>query len=265
MSGDPPTVRLLGVDFDAVDQDAAVARLIERAARREKGLVVTPNVDHVVTMRDDAEMRRIVAGAAMRLADGMPIVWLSRLAGRRLPARVTGADLFPAIAEAARSADVSLFLLGAAAGVAARAGEVLQARFPGLRIAGTYSPPFGFEHDAAECERIVAMINRVRPDVLFVGVGAPKQEKWAARWMERLEVGPILCVGAAFDFVAGTTKRAPRWMQRAGMEWTWRLLMEPRRMWRRYLVNDRRFAAMAVRELWRHRARPAPGTRAADF
>lgn len=244
-----PVVRLGNLDFARLSFNETVRLVLDWACERRKGLIVTPNVDHMVTMRNDAEMQAIAGGAILRVADGMPVVWLSRLVGMPLPERVTGADLLPALAAGAGARGVSIFLLGAGPGVAARAAEMLCSHHPDLTIAGTYSPPMGFEHDLTECQRIVERINAVRPALLFVGLGAPKQEKWAARWLAQLDVGPVLGVGAAFDFLAGEVRRAPVPLQRVGLEWLWRLMMEPRRMWHRYLVNGPRFLAVIVDEI----------------
>ena len=244
------TINMFGLPFNNCTLQQAVYMLIEAAEKREKGLVVTPNVDHVVMLQDDAEMLEVFEKASFCFADGMPVVWFSKLIGKPLMERVTGADLLPAIASRAAETGVSLFFLGGLEGVAKTAARVLQARHPNLQVAGTYCPPFGFEHDEKECAKIVKMVNESGADILFVGVGAPKQEKWAMRHIDQLNVGPILGVGAAFDFVAGNIKRAPFFIQRIGMEWFWRLLSDPKRLWKRYLINDTRFMAIAIRG-WR--------------
>lgn len=230
--------------------------LLMAAARAERpgGLVVTPNVDHVVMLERDAEMRRIFHDATYRFADGMPLVWLSRLLARPgLVARVTGADLLVSVAEAAARDGTKLYFLGGLPGVADRAAIRLRERFPDLNVAGRYCPPFGFERDEAECRRIVQKVNASGASILFMGVGTPKQEKWLDAWMPALNPRVMLGVGAAFDFVAGTARRAPARMQRWGLEWLWRLARDPRRLAHRYLVQDSYFAVLAAREFWRVR------------
>jgi N-acetylglucosaminyldiphosphoundecaprenol N-acetyl-beta-D-mannosaminyltransferase len=150
----------------------------------------------------------------------------------------------------------SLYILGGIDGVAERAAHNLRARYPGLRIAGTYSPPLGFERDADECRRIAERIDRARPDLLAIGLGCPKQELWIAKHRHEMRYGVALCVGAAIDFAAGNVSRAPQWMQRNGLEWLYRLAQEPGRMWKRYLVDDMAFARVVARE-WFNRRKSA--------
>jgi len=247
-------VHMFGLDYCACTLTEAAQMVVHAARSKTKGLIVTPNVDHVVSMQKDAEMFGLYQQAMFRFADGMPLVWFSKiLRGHSLPERVTGADLLPEIARLAALKGLTLYFLGGMPGVAEKAALKLKRSYPLLRVVGTYSPPFGFDKDSTESERIVDMINASGADILFVGVGAPKQEKWAAQYMARLNVGPILGVGASFDFAAGTIKRAPLWMQRSGMEWSWRLMQEPGRMWKRYILKDSQFVWLMVRELMKSR------------
>jgi N-acetylglucosaminyldiphosphoundecaprenol N-acetyl-beta-D-mannosaminyltransferase len=242
---------LFGITIDNLTNEEAVEavrRLLD--ARNGQHYVVTPNVDHVVRLEADAAFRQAYAGASLVLADGMPLVWASRVLGRPLKDRVTGADLLPRACAMAAAHGRSVFLLGGRDGVAELAARNLAARYPGLRIAGTYSPPLGFERDAAENRRIAALVNRARPDLLAIGLGAPKQELWIAQHRRSLDFGVALCVGAALDFAAGTLPRAPRWLRESGFEWAWRLAREPRRLWKRYLVDDMAFGRIVLRE-WR--------------
>ncbi|MBN4073455.1 WecB/TagA/CpsF family glycosyltransferase [Mariprofundus ferrooxydans] len=250
-----PDVQMFGLSFNASTLGEAAQMVIAAAEQKKKGLVVTPNVDHIVMMDRDREMKVHYQKAMFRFADGMPLIWFSKIFMKQsLPERVTGADLLPAIALLADEKEMRLFFLGGQDGVAARAAKELQKSSPGLQIAGVYCPPFGFEHDACESTKIVNMINQSGSDILFIGVGAPKQEKWAARHLEQLEVGPILGVGAAFDFAAGTVKRAPLFFQRMGMEWLWRLIKEPRRLCYRYVIQDSRFIFLICKQLWNTRS-----------
>lgn len=245
-----PQVHMFGMDFCGCTLSQAAQLVIDAARAKTKGLIVTPNVDHVVSMQQDSEMFDLYQNAMLRFADGMPLVWFSKLLpGQALPERVTGADLLPEIARLAAQQNLKLYFLGGLAGVAEQAAIKLTAAYPQLMVAGTYSPPFGFDRDVAESQRIVAMVNESGADILFVGVGAPKQEKWAARYMEQLNVGPILGVGASFDFAAGTIQRAPLWLQKIGMEWSWRLMQEPGRLWQRYILKDSQFVWLMMKEL----------------
>ena len=229
---------------------------MERAlARALRGYVVTPNVDHLVQYRDSEAFRAACDAAALRLADGMPIVWASRLLGRPLRARVTGSDLLPMLCQVAAAHGHTVFLLGGGAGVAERASLRLRARFPGLRIAGVYAPPDHFERDPEATEAAVRAVNAARPSLLFAALGTPKQELWVHRNWSRLDAVVAVCCGAALDFAAGVQVRAPRWMQRAGLEWLWRLAHDPGRLWRRYLVRDAAFVGIFLKEWWSARNR----------
>lgn len=251
---DLPRVHMFGLDFCACTLTEAAQLVVDAASKKSRGLIVTPNVDHVVSMLKDTEMFELYSRAMFCFADGMPLVWFSKLLrGKSLPERATGADLLPEIARLAARNGQKLFFLGGMPGVAETAAIKLKQSNPALNVAGTYSPPFGFDKDGVESERIVKMINDSGADILFVGVGAPKQEKWAAQYMDQLNVGPILGVGASFDFAAGTIKRAPVWVQRIGMEWSWRLMQEPGRLWKRYILKDSQFVWLMIRELMKQR------------
>jgi N-acetylglucosaminyldiphosphoundecaprenol N-acetyl-beta-D-mannosaminyltransferase len=241
--------------IDSVTLDEAVARIGLAVERGERGFVVTPNVDHVVRYRRDLAFRAAYDRATLKLPDGMPIVWAWRLLGRPLKARVTGADLLPAVCAYAASAGRSVFLMGGRAGVAPAAARRLSERFPGLRVAGVWTPADPFDVDGPDAAAAAGAIERARPDLLFVGVGSPKQEFWVVRHWERLGATVAICCGAAIDYAAGTLQRAPGWIQRSGLEWLWRLAREPRRLWRRYLVDDAAFVGIVLTEWWRLRFR----------
>ena len=231
-------VQVAGFKFDCLNFDDAVNRIIEIAKSKmhPAPFVVTPNVDHVLRLEKSIELREIYEKAVLILADGMPLVWLSRLQSQRLPERVTGADLLPAICERAAGQGVGVYLLGGPPGAAKKAADSLNKKYPSL-VVGEYCPPFGFEFDEMENERIIKLINAQEPGVLFVGVGSPKQEMWIARFRSQLNVGICLGVGAAIEFQAGLLKRAPVWMQRSGTEWIYRMLSDPRRLVKRYASN----------------------------
>lgn len=244
------TIKIFDLAFNAVTLNEAVSKIIHAAVNNQRGLVVTPNVDHIVMMDQDYEMREIFQQALFRFADGMPLVWLSRLLFKNpLPERVTGSDLFPAVCQAAGQKQLAVFFLGGNPGVAESAAYKLKMRYSNLVVAGVYCPPFGFELDQEETKHIISLINDSGAHLLFIGVGAPKQEKWAFSNLSSLNTGPILCIGASFDFIAGTVKRAPRFIQKTGFEWLWRLIKEPRRLWRRYILRDSRFIFLAFLEL----------------
>jgi len=223
--------------IDCLTLQQAVDRVIALAAGSDCHTVVTPNSDHIIQLEEDRLLQVVYRDASLVVADGMPIIWASYLLGRSLPERVTGADLLPLICERAAVAGLSIFLLGAPEGVAKKAAAILMECNHGLVVAGTYSPPYHFENDPEECRQIVKMINDSGAKIVFVGLGAPKQEYWMHRYRESLDAGVLLGVGAAIEFAAGVLPRAPRWMQISGMEWIFRLIREPRRLARRYFKD----------------------------
>lgn len=253
-------VRLFGIEIDPLAKSAAAGRLMgwvgEEAARCR--VVVTPNTDHVVQLRSGGPLRLAYAGADLIVADGMPVVVASRLLGRPLPERVTGADLVPAVFDLATAErPLKAYLFGAGPGVADRAARQVERRWPHVTVVGTACPPIGFEKDAAENARQLAAINAAAPDVLVIGLGAPKQELWAHNHRHELKVKVAFCVGATIDFLAGEKPRAPVWMQRAGLEWLHRLASEPRRLFRRYATDAVVFPRMVWAE-WRRSRRARP-------
>lgn len=244
-------VSLFGMRVDALRMSEAVGRLLEWSAAADGPCryVVTPNVDHAVMFQEHAELRRAYAGASLVLADGWPVVWASRLLRRPAPERVPGSDLVPALFEAAgQRGGLSVYLLGAGPGVGQRAQANIQRRWPAVRVVGVDSPPLGFERDEQENAAILRRIAAARPEVLVVGLGAPKQELWVARHHRQLAARVALCVGATIDFLAGEKPRAPRWMRRVGLEWLHRLASEPRRLARRYARDAWIFPQLVWRE-----------------
>jgi N-acetylglucosaminyldiphosphoundecaprenol N-acetyl-beta-D-mannosaminyltransferase len=253
-------IKLFGFELDAIGMFEAVEQIYVWVARGQKDcrFVVTPNVDHAVLYQRHAGLRQAYANASLVLADGMPVVAAARLLGRRLPGRVPGSDLAPELfAAAARHGALRVYLLGAGPGVAERAAVNIAARWPAVHVVGTYSPPLGFERDRNENDKILAQIAAAKPDVLLVGLGAPKQELWVNAHRHRIEAAATLCIGATIDFLAGEKKRAPRWMRRAGLEWLHRVASEPRRLLGRYARDACIFPSLVARE-WIATLRPAP-------
>jgi N-acetylglucosaminyldiphosphoundecaprenol N-acetyl-beta-D-mannosaminyltransferase len=231
-----------------------LAQIDEFVKSGEPHQIVTVNVDFLNITHRDPSFVRVLNQAAVSVPDGMPLLWVSRLVGQRLPERITGTDLLLGSAALAACRGYSIFLLGAAPGVAAEAGAVLQARYPGLRIAGAYSPPECGDFTPEENAQIVAQIRAARPDMLFVALGTPKQEKWIHANLQELGVPVCVGVGGVFNFITGRIPRAPEPLQKAGLEWLFRLALEPRRLWRRYLIDDTRALARAVAYAARRRA-----------
>jgi N-acetylglucosaminyldiphosphoundecaprenol N-acetyl-beta-D-mannosaminyltransferase len=249
-----PRLLLLGVAIDRVDIQGAISRIDAAIREGTPRQVVTVNPEFVIAARRDRRFRRVLNAADLAVADGIGIVLAARLLGDRLPERVGGVEVVERLAARAASAGHRLYLLGAQEGVAAEAARRLQLRYPGLAIAGTYAGSPRPREAAAICERI----RQARPDVLLVAFGAPAQELWIARNLQRLGVPVAIGVGGAFDYLAGRASRAPVWLQRAGLEWLYRLVRQPWR-WRRMLALPR-FAALvlasaAFRRLTRLRCR----------
>jgi len=232
-----PRVSILGVQVDRVDRAGAVAALERFLADGRTHQVVTVNTDFIRLADGDPEYLTVLNAADLAVADGMPLVWFSRLAGAGLPERVAGIDLVDDCCRLAARTGIPVFLLGGAPGVAAAAGRTLAAGHPGLRIGGIFSPPF--EAPTAEGDaQMLRAIDRVGRCVLFVAFGAPRQDKFIRRHRAVIDAPIAIGVGGTLDILAGEIRRAPGWMQRTGLEWAWRLAQEPGRLWRRYLVHD---------------------------
>jgi exopolysaccharide biosynthesis WecB/TagA/CpsF family protein/anti-anti-sigma factor len=231
-----PPIAILGVAFDNVTTGEAVAAIEHMVASRRPHYLVTANVDFLVQAQNDVELRRILTEAHLVLCDGTPLVWASRLLGNRLPERVAGSDLVPVLLKVAAEKQYRVFLLGATPDSVEEAASCLRRKHPSLLLAGYYSPPFS-KLLAMDHEEIKRRVREARPDLLFVAFGCPKAEKWMAMHYRDLGVPVVAGVGATIDFLAGRVKRAPRWMQHAGMEWIFRLACEPRRLFRRYMKD----------------------------
>lgn len=249
-------IKLLDVSFDAVTLDQAVERVLELCRTPSVDLILTPNVDHLIRTTRDAEFKRICQQGSLVVADGAPVVWTSRLLSRPLPERVCGSDLMPRIAEQAARAGLRYFLVGGPPGDAEKAAKVIADRAGLDGSCGVDCPPHGFERDKAYLSGLVERINEAQPDIVFIGLGSPKQEKLMIALRDRVEAGVMMAVGATFSFVAGTVRRAPTLIQALGLEWAWRLVCEPRRLWRRYAHNIALFPWLVLRELVRTTTRP---------
>jgi N-acetylglucosaminyldiphosphoundecaprenol N-acetyl-beta-D-mannosaminyltransferase len=258
-------IRLHGLQIDALTEAGTIAAILGALDERRGGCVVTPNLDHVRQFAQRPELRPIFERADLVVADGMPLVWASRLQGTPLPERVAGSDLVWSLTAEAALHGRSVFLLGGAPGASEAAEARLRALYPGARIGGRLSPPLGFERDPAEMERIRRALVEAQPDIVYVALGFPKQERLIAYLRPDFPHAWFLGVGFSLSFIAGEAARAPAWMIRLGLEWTHRMAQEPRRLAKRYLVHDLPFAlrlfgrAAAVRlRLRPRRRRDAP-------
>lgn len=242
-------VIICNIKIDNISFNETIDKIIEYVNKKSRGFVVTPNVDHVIKLQTDPYFRKIYEEAALVVADGMPLIWASRIIGTPLKERVNGTDLLVRLSEVADRNGYRIFFLGGRPGAAVKASEKLKSRGLNWGIAGIYSPPYGFEEDRNEKDKIIRMINDSKADILFVGLGAPRQEKWIFENYRKLNVYVSLGIGVSFELVSGLVKRAPVWMQKAGLEWFWRLIMEPRRLWRRYLIDDTKFLWLLLKQI----------------
>jgi N-acetylglucosaminyldiphosphoundecaprenol N-acetyl-beta-D-mannosaminyltransferase len=245
--GLPEVVPIAGVEFHPLAFDQAVDWIVNSAKAGVGGVVCTPNVDYVVRARRDAAFRAAIAAADLRVPDGMWIVYAARIAGLRIPESVTGRLLVPAVARIAQDVGMPIALYGAGPGVAHAAGESLRRRYPALKIVATVTPPTPFQIGSAADQQGVEELRDAGARVIFVALGAPKQEVWMDRHRDDLSGAVLVGVGAAFDIIAGRFREAPRWMTRIGLEWLFRLVQEPRRLARRYLIEDPWILLWAVR------------------
>jgi N-acetylglucosaminyldiphosphoundecaprenol N-acetyl-beta-D-mannosaminyltransferase len=241
--GRPPRIQLAGLEFDAITEAALIDFVTGAWAAGQGGSIVTVNIDIARAVTRSPELADLVATGSLVVADGMPLVWAARAAGDVLPERVTGSSLISTLSAAAAAHRQSVFLLGGAEGVPEKAAQVLAARFPDLRIAGTDSPPFGFDQTDEGARRVAAALRAAAPGLVFVALGFPRQEQLIGRLRPELPGTWFVGCGGAITMLAGVTPRAPRAMQRLGLEWAHRLALEPRRLARRYLRDDLPFAA----------------------
>ena len=239
---------ILGVGVSSINLDDAVARIEHWISERSHTYVCVTGVHGVMESRLDDRLRRIHNEAGMTTPDGMPLVWLSHLAGKDHTERVYGPDLMRRMMAVSSARGYRQFYYGGAEGVADTLRENLVKRHPELQVAGTFCPPFR-ELSSEEDRAVVDTINAAHPDIVWVGLSTPKQEYWMANHLGRIQAPVMIGVGAAFDFVAGTKRQAPRWMQRSGLEWLFRLCSEPRRLWRRYGYIVPAFIVLAAAEL----------------
>jgi N-acetylglucosaminyldiphosphoundecaprenol N-acetyl-beta-D-mannosaminyltransferase len=243
---DADCIELLGVKICKVDEAVCVSHVLRSLANGIGGWIITYNVDIMRRHFFDHDFRRLALHASMIVADGMPLVWASRIQGTPLPSRVAGSNLINALSASAADHGRSIFLLGGDLGTAEQAAGALVSRWPNVRIAGTWFPPPGFESNAAEIEKIRLALVRAQPSIVYVALGSPKQEKLIMKLRSVLPQSWWVGVGISFSFLSGTVRRAPEWMQRSGLEWMHRLWQEPRRLGRRYLKDGIPFAAFLL-------------------
>jgi N-acetylglucosaminyldiphosphoundecaprenol N-acetyl-beta-D-mannosaminyltransferase len=242
-------LRVGKIEIDPVTFAEAIETIAAMVAAGRGASVLTPNLDHVVMAESDDRFRQAYQEATLCVVDGTPLLWASHLLGAPLPERVSGSDLVLPLLERADREGWRVYFLGGGPGVGHRAAQKAVERFPRLAIAGVDAPHIDMAAPPASRNDVLERVRDARPDLVFVGLGAPKQELWIAEARPKL-AGPVLIgVGASIDFLAGTVRRAPAWMSSAGLEWLFRLAQEPRRLWKRYLLRDPQFLVILLREL----------------
>lgn len=237
------TVNILNVGID----NLLLSEVLEKL---KSGIVFTPNVDHIIKLQNDRDFYQTYDLADYRLCDSQILVYASKFLGTPIKQKISGSDFFPAFYSYHKNnEEIKIFLLGADKGVAVQAQEKINSKVGRQIIVGAYSPSFGFEKNEEECLEIVGIINESGATVLAVGVGAPKQEKWICKYKDLLpNIKIFLAIGATIDFEAGNVKRSPQWMSQAGLEWLYRLSSEPKRLWKRYLVEDLPFFWLVLKQ-----------------
>ncbi len=229
---------LLNTYVNNVSMEETIQAIENMIATNKKSYVVAINVDVVIKIENDKYLKKIVDEADMVLVDGQPLVWISKWHKRPVKAKISGADLVPELCKEAAQKDYSIFIIGGKDGIAERAKENLEKKHSNIKIVGTYAPPFGFEKDIIELEKINKMISTTHPDLLIVCLGCPKQEKWIYENYKNYNAKVSICAGATVDFLAENVKRAPKWMSNHGLEWLYRVTQDPKRLLKRYLVDD---------------------------
>jgi N-acetylglucosaminyldiphosphoundecaprenol N-acetyl-beta-D-mannosaminyltransferase len=247
-------VNLFGIQIDPLTMTETVSTIIHwiDTKKAECKFVITPNVDHIVQVQSNINLQTSYKKASLVVTDGKPVIWVANFLNVHIPETVPGSDLVPAIFEYVQNHNKSIkvFLLGAMPGVADQAKRNIAQQWPIVEVVGTLSPDFGFDKNEIESQRICEIINKTGADLLVIGLGAPKQELWITRYASELSVSSALCVGATIDFLAGEKPRAPLWMRKFALEWLHRMLSEPKRLAKRYIVDAIIFPQIVFQE-WR--------------
>lgn len=230
--------QLLNTYVNNVDMAETIALIEQMILSNNKSYVVAVNVDVIMKIEHDLELKKVVDSADIVLVDGKPLIWISKLHGNPVTSKISGSDLVPLLCETAADRGYSIFIIGGKEGIAQKAKINLEHKHPRINIVGTYAPPFGFEKDEKELDKINTMITAVHPDILIVCFGCPKQEKWIYDNIMKYDAKVSVCAGATVDFLSGNVKRAPKWMSKYGLEWFYRFMQEPKRMFKRYFIDD---------------------------
>lgn len=240
---------LLNTYVNNVDMQETIRAIEGMIEEKRKSYIVAINVDVVMKIEQDAYLKKITDEADIVLVDGKPLVWIAKWHKNPVKAKISGSDLVPLLCETAAEKGYTIFILGGKEGVADQAKAKLEKDLPGIRIVGTYAPPVGFEKDAQELDKINRMITQSHPDLLIACFGCPKQEKWIYENYSKYDATVSVCAGATVDFLAGNVNRAPKWMSDHGLEWFYRFTQEPKRLFKRYFVDDMKIFGLA----WKYR------------
>jgi len=237
---------VLDVQVSAVNLERACSIVDESIQMDRKGYVCVAPVSTIVSCQESGEYKEIVNNAEMVAPDGMPLVWLAKMMGHKEVRRTYGPDLMLTLCDMGQEKGYRHFLYGGSQEASEKMVTTLKKKFPNINIVGRYSPPFR-ESTVEENEKVIDLINNTQTDILWVGLGAPKQDYWMKNNRDKLDASMMIGVGAAFDFLAGTKKQAPIWMRNAGLEWVFRLCSEPKRLWKRYLIGNTRFIYLLMK------------------
>ncbi|WP_337884194.1 WecB/TagA/CpsF family glycosyltransferase [Fischerella thermalis] len=242
-------INICGVEIDQLCFNEVVEKIVEHVlVGKEPKYVVTPNAQHIVLLQNNARFREYYRQAFLVVPDGVSLLWAAKFLQSSLKGRVNGTDLFEKLCAIAAQKQLKIFLLGGRPGASVKAKEVLEKRHPNLQIVGTYCPPYGFESQLEELAIINSKIREAKPDILFVGLGSPKQEYWIYDNYKTLNVPISIGIGVSFELVSSMVKRAPLWMQKSGLEWFFRLLVEPQRLWKRYIIGNPLFVWLVLKQ-----------------
>lgn len=228
----------LNTFINNLTMDETINNIENMILNHQKSYIVPINVDVIMKIENDSKLKEVVDNASMVLADGKPLIWIAKHNGNPIKEKISGSDLVPKLCDLASKKGYSIFILGGKDGIAEKAKENLEKKYENIKIIGTYAPPLGFEKDKEELEKINKMISKVKPNILVVCFGCPKQEKWIYENLNKYEADVSMCAGATVDFLAGNVKRAPKWMSNCGLEWFYRFLKEPKRLFKRYFIDD---------------------------
>lgn len=242
-------INLFDIEFDNFNFKDFSNYIDEAIKRKEPKYIVTCNVDHVVKMKKNQNFSIVYKKADAIVVDGMPILWTSKLKRTPLKQKISGSDILPTLGDHFAEKKYKLFFLGGEEGIAEKAKDNLQKVFNDLNVVGCYSPPYGFEKSMEENAKLISLLKKAKPDILFVGLGAPKQELWISQYYKEYDVPISIGIGGTFDLLSGNLRRAPKLIQKLGLEWFWRLIQEPGRLWKRYIIEDSMFILLFIKEL----------------